>query len=72
MAKKKRFTNTYLYRFLIITVAFAMVIGSAAAIVISSNVNDTVRYIILSAFGALYITALIFSYISYHKNKKED
>lgn len=71
MKKKKRFTDTFIYRFIIITIAAVLVVGPMAAILISTNVNEITKYVAFSLVSALYLTALIFSYISYRKKDKE-
>lgn len=66
---KRRFTQTYLYRFLIITIAFVMVITPLATVFVSNNdIHVFVKWIIAGILIALYIGALVYSYIAWRKN----
>ena len=71
MSKNKRFTDTYLYRFIIITIVAALTIGSGMAIIISTNTNEIAKYVILSLLLSLYLGALVYSYIAYRKKYKD-
>lgn len=65
---KRRFTQTYLYRFLIITIAFVMVITPLATVFVSNNdIHAVVKWIIAGILIALYIGALVYSYIAWRK-----
>lgn len=65
---KRRFTQTYLYRFLIITIAFVMVITPLATVFASNNdIHAVVKWIIAGILIALYIGALVYSYIAWRK-----
>lgn len=68
MSQKKRFKDTYWYRFIIITVIAMMILGSVAAVIMSNNVNNIVRYIVIGVLSAAYIGALIYTFIVYRKN----
>ena len=72
MAKKVRFRDTYLYRFLIITVAFAMIITPVASVSFAvQEMNAVAKWVILGVLLALYVAALIYSYFAFRKKKLE-
>ena len=69
MSKKKRFRDTYLYRFLIITICFAMLIAPVATITFLNNVNDILKWVLLGVMIALYIASVIYTYVIYRKRQ---
>lgn len=67
MANKKRFKDTYWYRFVVITIVAAMLFGGGAAIMIASTNSPVVRWVYLAVVLTLYLAALIYSYIGYRR-----
>lgn len=70
MASKKRFKDTYWYRFIIITIVAAMVFGGGAAITIASTNSAIIRWVYLAVVLALYAGALLYTYIAYRRKDK--
>ena len=72
MAKKKKFKDTYSYRVLIISIVFALIIGSGVAIIFTaSGINEIFKWVTLGVLITLYIGTLIYSFIDYKKKKEE-
>ena len=67
MGNKKRFKDSYWYRFVVITIVAAMLFGGGAAIMIASSNNPVVRWVYLAVVLTLYLAALIYSYIGYRR-----
>ena len=70
MKKNKRFKETYWYRFVVITICFVLVFAGGVAITISTSNNNVAKWVLMSIAIALYVGALIYSYVAYRKKIK--
>ena len=69
--KKKRFRDRYLYRFLIITVCFAMIMSTLATVFVAAkDMNDIVKWVLLGVAILLYVGACIYVYITFKRQQE--